>query len=293
MQNIKKILLATDFSDTAGLALEHAAMLAGRNNAELHVLHVNVEAVQVYGLGGLPLPTEITPEVKEAAEKHIESFTSKVEIPVVTAVEWGFSASIEVNKYASEHGVDLIVLGTHARTGIRRFFLGSVAAEVLRTATRPVLIVGPDQKLSGMAYRHIVVGVDFSTPSKEALETAGCLAAKNQTLLSALHVIDSATLPPYYPNEFADADQNKARDSFAEALAGMSLPVPVDKVIVTGTPYLELVKFANEHEADLMVVAATGLGKIDQWLLGSVTERVVRSAPCSVLVYRAPEKDSG
>lgn len=284
MQAIKKILLATDFSESSANALEQAAMLAAQNDAQLQLLHVNVEAVQVYGLGGLPLPTEISPELKKAAEKHLQKFSQHLELPVVAAVEWGFSASQVIHEYCQNHDIDLLVVGTHGRSGIRRFFLGSVAVEVVRSAVIPVLVVLPGQAPQKTDYAHLVTGVDFSKTSLAALDLAASIAATTSARLSAVHVISDAQLPPYYPLEFEEVDKEKVMRSLEKSAAIITDTQNVDSVVLIGAPHEELVMYAKEHKADLLVVGASGLGKVDRWLVGSLTDRVMRSAPCSVLV---------
>lgn len=289
MQSIHKILLATDFSAASKNALHHAAVLAAKHKAELHVVHVNIEAVPVYGLGGLPVPSEIPEEMRHDLEKRVGEFAKVVGQPVISAVEWGFSAPQMIAKYARKHAVDLVVVGTHAREGVSRFFLGSVAAETARTAPTPVLVVAPSHPISEHGYRSICACVDFSQQSLDAMHSAALFMHDDQTRLTVAHVVNGTEIPPYYPEKFAKADREKAKETLYEAVAGTGLPVAAETVVAEGSPHLKLVELAEEHNADLMVMASRGLGMIDRWFLGSVTERVLRHAPCAMLVYREVE----
>jgi nucleotide-binding universal stress UspA family protein len=121
---IEKILLATDFSRPSDAAAQVAAEHARRFGARVHVLHV-------VWPGADPTPdprlAQLAQELRGAGE-------------VVTAVESGVPAA-EIVRYATRHGIDLIVLGTHGRTGVTRTLIGSVAERVVRTAPCPVLTV--------------------------------------------------------------------------------------------------------------------------------------------------------
>lgn len=142
-----RILFPTDFSQNSRFAQEHACDLAERLGSELHVLHVCPDSSPLVPEAGLLLAS---PEV--CAAEHIEStiramqrlFDAKWtdEKPVVWAVEEG-DAPAAIIRYAEEHEINLIVLGTHGRTGLAHAFLGSVAERVLRRASCPVMAVRP------------------------------------------------------------------------------------------------------------------------------------------------------
>lgn len=119
-----QILFPTDFSETAEEALRVAAEYARRLGGRLHVLHV------------------VVPGADWLAQPRVEQLTRGIEpaVPVVTTVAYGLPASAIV-RYAEEHAIDLIVVGTHGRTGISRALIGSVAERIVRTAPCPVLTV--------------------------------------------------------------------------------------------------------------------------------------------------------
>ncbi len=123
----RQILFATDFSETSDVAARTALAYARHFGARLHVLHVR-------WMGSDPVMPPLL-------EKLAEEFRSIV--PVVTAVESGVPAT-QIVRYAEKHAIDLIVIGTHGRTGVARALLGSVAERIVRTAPCPVLTVpGP------------------------------------------------------------------------------------------------------------------------------------------------------
>lgn len=138
-----KILVPTDFSDCSRVALEQAREMAGRFNAELHLLHV---------IEPWPPATSVTAEtyplyhdyvVRENSRATAELTALASEIAGSTRVQHVIragNASIEIVKYCEEVGIDLVVIGTHGRTGLSRWFIGSVAERVARFASCPVLI---------------------------------------------------------------------------------------------------------------------------------------------------------
>ena len=142
MINLKKILVPTDFSEHSEKAVLYGTELAKQFGGELHLLHTFEEAPIMYGEGGAYFTPEMTHDMKTAAQKHLDEV--KVEVPdevhVVRTVAYGHSF-VEIVKYAKEHAIDLVVVGTHGRGAIAHMLLGSVAEQVVRQAPCPVLVV--------------------------------------------------------------------------------------------------------------------------------------------------------
>ena len=145
MTQIKNVLVATDFSEPSGAALNYARALARTFTATLHILHVADNVSLQYGLEGhsAVLP-ELHRDVEAAALKQLHGLINEEDRTalhakpvVITAV----ARAATIVGYASEHRIDLIVMGTHGRDAIGHLFMGSVAERVVRTATCPVLTV--------------------------------------------------------------------------------------------------------------------------------------------------------
>jgi nucleotide-binding universal stress UspA family protein len=142
MSEWKKIGCAVDFADPARVALEEAVEQARRTGAELVLVHVHVPPpTNVADV--IISPAEITRMAADETERTLAGWRADAERLLGRAV----SATVligdpagEVVRWAHDHGPDLLVLGTHGRTGIRRFILGSVAERVLREAPCPVLV---------------------------------------------------------------------------------------------------------------------------------------------------------
>ena len=143
---VTKILVPTDFSESADAALSYAKTLAGCLGASLHLLHVftDPEALAAYAPEAyVPVPVEIKQKALEDARAHLEERLDADEEAYfrgTRAIVTGLIAK-QIVKYAADHGMALIVMGTHGRRGMAHLLLGSVAEHVVRTAPCPVLTV--------------------------------------------------------------------------------------------------------------------------------------------------------
>ena len=139
--NLTRILLPTDFSDTAGHALDYARDLAARYGAGVHLLHVVSDPRAQDWAGeveGLVVP-DLLAKWKRDAERRLGEITLG-DVETVRAIRVGH-AFVEIIHHATEHAVDLIVMRTHGRGPVRHLLLGSVAEKVVRKAPCPVLTV--------------------------------------------------------------------------------------------------------------------------------------------------------
>lgn len=151
MIRLRKVLVATDFEDAAGVALEYGRALALRFDAELHLFHAveNVMARFSADVAVAVLP-DVQQEVEDAAGKRLSEVASAVGLPagrVKTVLYTSSTPADAIVEYAKAHEIDLIITGTHGRKALSRFLLGSVAERVVRTAPCPVLTLRhPEQE---------------------------------------------------------------------------------------------------------------------------------------------------
>lgn len=293
MASYKKLLLATDFSEASRNALAHAVELAGRKHAELHILHVEKLHVGLEG-ESFPAREEFEAAIRDSARKALADLEIPTNIKVTRESISGVSVSSVILDYASEHDADLIVTGSHGRAGLSRWFLGSVAQEVVRRSPVPVLITGVGTA-HAVAQSHtpkVLVPVDFSDASKAALLAAKAIAAERKAQLLVIHAIDVMRLPPYFTKDFEAARRKHIQESMSELVAASALPKETEQIICEGAADQRIVENARDHGVQLIVMGVAGHGIVDRLLVGSVTERVLRSAPCPVLAYRqSPPKD--
>lgn len=142
---LKKVLVATDFSEPSAVALAYGKELARTFGAKLQLLHVAESVLSTPGLEfyGASI-TELQGSIENAAKRQIEELVSaddRTEFSIETVVRVWSNAAQAIVAYAQENDVDLIVLGTHGRSGLTHFLMGSVAERVVRTAPCPVLTV--------------------------------------------------------------------------------------------------------------------------------------------------------
>lgn len=147
MINIKKVLFATDFSECAKTAQEYAAAIAGLFGAEVHVLHVLADVMMMMPEPGsaLSLPPNYLVDLKQEAQRALDKIQFAGGSPglrVLRVLRLG-NPFVEIVKYAADTEIDLIVIGTHGRSGLMHLLLGSVAEKVVRKAQCPVLSVRP------------------------------------------------------------------------------------------------------------------------------------------------------
>jgi nucleotide-binding universal stress UspA family protein len=141
---LKKVLVATDFSEASQAAVEYACSVAGAFDASLHVLHVvtaplhETWASYAPGADFMESVARLCSTARSRTEMMMRA--SSPQCPVVIATTWG-DASEQILKYVESHTIDLVVCGTHGRRGFDHLVMGSVAERVVRLAACPVLTV--------------------------------------------------------------------------------------------------------------------------------------------------------
>jgi nucleotide-binding universal stress UspA family protein len=299
MITVKKILFPTDFSRCAEQAQAHALYLAQEYGAVLHMLHANT--VLEYAPHDLrpyfPNHEEVMAQSRELALRHMATALSAREaaqLRVQQVYQNGISVAPVILTYASEHDIDLIVMGTHGRRGLGHLLLGSVAEEIVRTAMCPVLTIRERKEtLPVENFKRILVPIDFSKHSAQALLTAKALAEKYGARLQLLHVVEDLRYPAFYMAErFAYFDirpevATRAKQELEQFYRDVQAPhVPADLHVIEGGAAHEIIKFTEKHATDLIVIATHGLTGVEHFLMGSVAEKVVRRAPCPVLTVK-------
>lgn len=298
MLQINNILLARDFSSISDRALHYALYLAEQSGATLHLLYAEVlhedPFAAVEGKSGSP---EARIRERLRLDPDGNPLTDSVEgLKLETAVVRDIAAGPAILNYAADHDADIIVLGTHGRRGVRRLLLGSVAEEVVRQADCPVLTVrgAEEEAESAIEVHSILVPVDFSKYSREALRYAREIGALYDARLDLLHVIEEQLHPAFYvggvesiydlkPN--LDEEARSELQKFFEETEGPE--VEATYIVKPGRAPRRIVKQAQEAENDLVVMSTHGLTGLDHFLMGSVAEKVVRRVPVPVFTVKA------
>ncbi len=300
MLNVRKILLPTDFSETASHALTYALYLAHKYQAELHMLHVTVFLSEDPHNPAHHFPDQeaIYQKLEAIAERDMEAQIPEgagEELTIIRAHRRNLSAAPAIVDYAEEQDIDLIVMGTHGRRGLPRILIGSVAEEVIRHAPCPVLAIRkPEEKEVPTHIKQILVPIDFSEHSREALTVAREIAEAYDAAIQMLHVLEEIVHPAFYGiaakslHDIYPNIEEEAVEAMMRFYAETDGPeVPVTYHVFEGRAGRDIPRFAEKHASDLIVISTHGLTGLDHLLIGSVAERVVRRAPCPVLVLKS------
>jgi len=299
MKKLQRILFPTDFSRCAEQALAHALYFAKEYDAELHMLHANValEYAPHDVDQHFPKPEEVSAQLRELAVRHMSTALSArdlADLRIKQVYQNGISVAPVILAYASENDIDLIVMGTHGRRGLGHLFLGSVAEEIVRMAMCPVLTIRERKEpIPVEDIERILVPIDFSEHSRQALLHAKALAENYGARLQLLHVVEDLRYPSFYMAErFAYFDirpevATRAKQELEEFFRKTEgAKVAADLHVIEGGAAHEIVKFTEKHATDLIVIATHGLTGLEHFLMGSVAERVVRRAPCPVMTVK-------
>jgi nucleotide-binding universal stress UspA family protein len=304
MLTIRRVLFPTDFSTCAEGAFMHAAYLAQRTGAQLHVLHV-VEGT-TDDPGAWVQDLRITPEDLAAdldlpvpvAPDPAQTQPSGDAIPIIDAEERAENAAPAILDYAKAHDIDLIVMGTHGRRGVRRLLMGSVAEEVVRLSPCPVFTVGGhDSATQNWTVHRIMAPVDLSDQSVRTAHHAAALAHAYGAHLDLLYVIDEAMLSvPSFPivgtpHVAPDEAKRRAQKTLKRHAKTLAETFPeigeIGEIVRIGRPASEIVDFAEAEGVDLLVVGSHGRSGMQRLLMGSVADQVIRTARCPVFTVKS------
>ena len=299
--SLKNILFATDFSETSESALPYATAISRHFGSTLHVAHVLSDTGLLLMTGGVDyvsmgtLYEDAITEAKEKLSHMSEGFDA---IPYRTYVRHG-QVWKNLAEIVSDAGIDMIVLGTHGRTGLGKLLLGSVAEDILRHAPCPVLTVGP--KVSGrdrlprlrgkerdiapaeLELRQIVFATNFAQNSALVAQTAVSLAEEFRARLTLLHVMEDYTRLGTQPGPIEDAIR-RLRDLIPMNAILQYVP---ETVLEFGNAYDRILKVASDREADLIVVGARAQAEVGTTHLPwSTTHQVIARAHCPVMTVR-------
>lgn len=300
---IRHILCPIDFSDESRRALDQAIALARWYEARLSVLHVHQLSAPVYGVSymgpeGLQ-PIVLTDLERQQLFEHLEAYVAgdraAAHVKIETLLDETMNVPDTILSRARSSSADLIVLGTHGRSGFQRLVLGSVAEKVLRKACCPVLTVPPHAPGAVprgiVSVQRILCPVDFSKSSGRVLEYAASLAQQAHARLTVLHVLELPSDLSEFPQtgiaEYRNERFKQARTHLTEAVRTALPPTcPVDELLLAGRSHREILRVAAEQGTDLIAMGVHGRGAADLMFFGSTTNHVVREATCPVLTLR-------
>lgn len=290
----RRILVPTDFSETADRALQVARQLATALAAEIHVVHVRIlledpHLVEEHQLELERLLTRGDQRTREVLSRHVGGETSVVVHPHLVR---GLSAPESIVEAAGDLGCDLIIIGTHGRRGLKHLLLGSVTEAVVRNSPIPVLTVRGDAVLSGEPLARILVPHDFSEHSLPAVQLAAHWARHLGAHVTLVHVVEPVVYPEFYavdlmPQEMLHRVVERSREALMKVAEEHLEGVPSSVEVVTGRATEAITEFAQPTRYDLIVMPTRGLSALEHLILGSVAEAVLRRSRIPVLTIRA------
>ena len=299
----QNILVPLDGSRFAEHALPLATRLARSARARLHLALAHRPVPALVGVGEMmALPGDLNEELKAREAGYLSDTAERIVSEGVGSVEYHEGEGLagpELCEQATDLRADLIVMATHGRGGMRRFWLGSVADYLVRHLPTPVLLVHPgrdEERLDDPAIRGILVALDLSADSEAILEPVTALALVTQAHVTLVHAVggyeslESPALPFPLPKNPVSLLQDQAEaqrrlDQLAARLRDRGLSVSARLVTGTGAA-ASLLETLEEYHYDLLALTTHGAGGVRRLLLGSVADKVIRRATKPVLVMR-------
>ena len=290
------VLAATDLREASDEAIRQAHEWARQRNARLAVCHIVPRLVgsellfpQVLQRQAIDQAT-FEARMAEVVRRRTEALTGRSPDEFDVVVDSG-AADSGILRHASEVGAALVAVGSHGEAGVTHIFLGDVAARVARDARCPVLVARPHK-----ATRWIVVGTDLSKAADWALRFAIEEARLRNARLAVATSIERYLRQVSWMAEFGavgnfvEGEYQEERTKIERQLCQTLQREHIDgHVEVTDAgPAAVIMEAASRFDAELVVVGAVGAGWLERVRLGRVAEKIIRHAPCSVLVARAP-----
>jgi nucleotide-binding universal stress UspA family protein len=301
--DVKRILVPTDLSDLSKGVLERAVLLAESFGARVTVLHVVVPSpLFVPADAAVPIVIPVPKVDERSAARSLHTFvrpSRRAGVRVETLVRMGDPAH-EIAVAAAALPTDLVVMGTHGRTGLERLFLGSVAERVLRSVHCPVLTMSRvETAIVRPGFRRILCPIDLRGASARTVETAVALADRDAAELTFVHVLENADGGAFGPSAYLSRTETEALREGGVAGARERLHAAIaryapgrgriEERVTVGAPAREILRLADEIGSDLVVMGACATSPIARLFFGSTSRDVIREAPCAVLVVREEE----
>ena len=292
MKLISRILVATDFLEHSGNVLDNAIGLGKTFDTEITLIHV--------------LPDNIPDEkamrlLREAATRRLAEAKTEIDSQGVQTAEPILVSGIHFEKIveaADRIDANIIVIGAGEKRENEAFRLGTTAEKVVRLSDRPVLVVKPNQPFR---VETILCPVDFSRASARALKGAVIAARRFEARLLILSVIeenfsvagtfthDWDAFSGYWAKQW-ERLKIEHLQQFDAFLKGFNLEdVPFEKMIAEGRAATEILSAISKYKVDLLFMGTTGRTGLSRMMMGSVTEKVIRTVPCTFMATKKGE----
>lgn len=286
-----QLLFPTDGSEPAESVLDYALQIASEHDATVHILNVadtNRESLtRIQGEVIDVLEREGEQIVDEAAQRATERGIS-----VIPEVRQG-TPSTSIVEYSQQFDIDLVVMPTHGRRGLKRFLIGSVTERIINTAEVPVITVNPgrDRPLT-YPCQDLLVPIDGSRGAELALNEGIAVAKATGTTLHLLHIVETGSLGPDARSVLKEGElTERAKTIMAEATESAKAESldTVESEIEYGSPAKEILDYIQENEIDFAILGTHGETDFSRYMMGGVSAKLVRTSPIPVMWVRESE----
>lgn len=287
----RKILVPLDGSAFSEHILAHLPAFITPHKSTVILLHVE-SAIPVTSPSYSDIPAD-TDNLWNGAQKYLEKVKKQLAslCQVQIRVETGHASTI-ISDIANVQQVDLIAMTTHARGRLSRWVLGSIADQVLRTTSQPVLLVCPFTEASDKL-RDILVPLDGSNLAENALPQAQALAKEKKARLLLVRVIEdnSADEPIFVEKERLAVRQPRQTEAAKHYLSYIEQELQIAGIkafsFIKYPPRSQaILRVAKQQKANLILMSTHARAGLRRWVYGSTAEMILREAPCPVLVIR-------
>lgn len=278
--HIKHLLVPLDFSAASLNALESAVQIAKRQDLNITLIHVIPhESLIQSGYESMPVATivfeSIKTEVKDRMSSLADELLERYGLGVNTLISTG-AIAVEVTRIAAQMQAEMIVMGTHGASGLREFFLGTNAYDVIKRSTCPVLTIPPNQKWNG--FSKILFPVRDVPNALDKYQYLRKIIQKNQAKLIVLGVVKSPAAKSIQSIQHSInyLDQELKKDGVKAVLKISTSPKPAEQVL----------RFAKQEAIDLIAITADFDYEIAEFFIGPYTQQIVNHASVPVLSIR-------
>ncbi len=287
---LQEILVPLDGSGEAESVIPYLRDLAPRFSSRVHVLGI--------GMG------RKARRVNRLLEDYVNRIAHELQSDNVKAeavTRYGIAAD-KILDFTTENDIDLIIMATHGRSGITRWWMGSVAEKVISEATAPVLLIRSKRpRKTGAAgklnFLHkILAPLDGSDIGEAALTYVESLAINSGASISLLQVVsppgtvEASLLGGPDWRKFVKAMQDAGKDylkAIAEKLSSKGIKPTYE--VVAGDPAEKIVEYADNNSVSLIAMSTHGRTGLTRWVLGSIADKVLHSARIPILLVRSPK----
>jgi nucleotide-binding universal stress UspA family protein len=295
MFKLNAVVCATDLSEGSNKAVPIAARMASHHSARLIIAHViDLPAVTPYGETMVD-PQELRTRVEKSARVQVTDILAHCE-----PVDWELNIAIgyparEILHMVEEAKADVVVAATHSRSGIERFLLGSVSRKLMFNVNVPLLIIPGDisNEQLNRNMESVLIACDFSPDSGYAVRWGIDFAQAFGARLTMATVIENSQLAqllkldPHKEHGLAAKLQTDLHQKLLESVPEeYKATIQPQTVVLAGQPHEELNKYAILNHIDLLVMGVHGRGLIENFLVGSTTDRLVRLGQFPVMAVR-------